>query len=304
MLTGPMNASLTTGKVSPKAQILACALALAACTPKTAVQHPLQVGDQAVARLNGEAVWASDVKREAVLQGLVGPGEPLDVSTQVFHQALDEVIDQKLLAAEATRRGLGKDALVQRRLAAARDRVLADILLETSVAKVVNDKAVSGLYQEMLKSQSPAEETRLRQIVLGSQAEADEVRRRLVAGGAFDALAQERSRDAASRFKGGQLPPVTLDLLSEAYATALRGAKPGQLLGPFKTDAGWVVARVDERRPAAPIDLDVARPRIVRFLTYDQVKDLILNLRRGAKVQTLIGPVSPRPQAQPQSAKP
>ena len=81
----------------------------------------------------------------------VGEGEPLDVSSDLFHRVLDEVVDQKLLAAEALKRKLDKDPVAQRKLAAARDRVLGDILVESVVSDAVNDNAVRGLYQEQLK---------------------------------------------------------------------------------------------------------------------------------------------------------
>jgi peptidyl-prolyl cis-trans isomerase C len=278
-------------------------LALAACNQKTAAQRPPQPGDKAVARLDGAPVWTSDVKREAVAQGLIGPGEPLDPASQQFRQVLDEVVDQKLLAAEALRRGLEKDPLAKLRLEAARERVLDDILLETSVGKAVNEAAINGLYQEMLRNETPAEEIHLRQIVLGSAVDAAQVRKLLAAGGSFDVLAAERSKDDATRFKGGELAPTTLDMLPPAYAAALKGAQTGALVGPFQTDSGWVVARLDDRHREAPVTLDVARPQIIRFLTYDQVKDLILNLRRRAKVEVLLAPrAAPATSTEPASA--
>src|SRR5665213_3165125 len=146
---------------------LVCALSLMACTQKPAVERPPQAGDRAVARVNGATIWASDVKREAVAQGLIGQGEPLDVASDTFRQVLDQVIDSKLLANEAIRRGLDRDATAGRRLAAARDRVLGDMLLEASVGKAVNDEAVNGLYQEMLRNDTPSAELRFRQVVLG-----------------------------------------------------------------------------------------------------------------------------------------
>jgi peptidyl-prolyl cis-trans isomerase C len=269
---------------------VACALSLAACTQKAAVEHPPQPGDRAVARVNGATVWASDVKREAVAQGLIGQGEPLDIASDAFRQVLDQVIDSKLLASEAIRRGLDRDATAGRRLSAARDRVLGDMLLEASLGRTVNDDAVNGLYQEMLRNETPSVELRLRQVVLGTQAEAQQVKQLLGQGASFDAVAAERSKDAATRFRGGELDPLTVDMLPAAYAGPMKDAKAGQLVGPFKTDAGWVVARIDERRAEAPITLEIARPQIIRFLTYDQVKDLILNLRHHAKVTTLIPP--------------
>ena len=89
--------------------------------------------DRAVARVQDQTIWASDVKREAVAQGLIGEDEPLDVTSDLFRRVLDEVIDQKLLAAEAERRGLDNAALAQRRLEATRERILGDMLVESVV---------------------------------------------------------------------------------------------------------------------------------------------------------------------------
>ena len=300
-----MKARLTKGKRGLAAAGL-CALALAACTQKNAAQQPPEPGDKAVARINDQTVWASDVKREAVAQGLIGQGEPLDVSSDLFRQVLDEVEDQKLLAAEALRRKIDKDPAAQRRLAAARERILGDILLENSVGKAVNEDAIHGLYQEMLKTQTPTEEIQLRRIIVATQPDADQILKALKGGASFDTLAAQRSKDETTRFTGGLLKPLTTDMLPEGYAAPLKDAKVGQLVGPFKTDEGFVIVRVDERRQEPAITLDAARPQIVRFLTYDQVKDLVLKLRSKAKVEPLIAPPTDVPGAprEPASAPP
>ncbi|MFX8852647.1 hypothetical protein ABTM75_20115, partial [Acinetobacter baumannii] len=77
--------------------------------------------------------WTSDVKREAVAQGLIGEGEPLDPSSDLFRRVLDDVVDEKLLAREALKRNLDKKPLAERRLAAARERILGDMLVESAV---------------------------------------------------------------------------------------------------------------------------------------------------------------------------
>jgi peptidyl-prolyl cis-trans isomerase C len=93
-------------------------------------------------------------------------------------------------------------------------------------------------------------------------------------------------------------------MLPAAYAGAVKDAKAGQVVGPFDTAAGWVIARVDDVQPAAPLALDIARPQIIRFLTYDQVKDLVLDLRKHAKVEMLLAPAPTAPggSAEPASA--
>lgn len=272
---------------------LACALAaaclaLAACNQRVGHEPPPQPGDKAVASVDGHTVWASDVKREAVAQGLIGQGEPLDPSSDTFRQVLDEVIDQKLLAAEAVKRKLDKDPAAQKRLAAARERVLSDLLVEGVVEKAVSEDAVRQLYQEQVKLSRQSEELRARQIVVAGQPEAEGIRKALAGGASFEALAMQRSADQATRFNGGDMGYFTLDVMPETYQAALKDAKAGEIVGPFQTDAGFAIVKVEDRRPEAPITLESARPQIVRFLTYDQVRDLIEKLRGKSKVQVLL----------------
>jgi peptidyl-prolyl cis-trans isomerase C len=286
--------------------VLFVCLALAACGGGRGAEHAPEPGDQAVAKVDGKTVWASDVKREAVAQGLIGEGEPLDVSSDLFRRVMDEVVDQKLLATEALKRKLDKEPAAQRRLAAARERILGDMLVESTVSDAVNENAIRGLYQEQLKLAKQSEEVRARQIVVASQAEAEAVKKLLASGASFEALAMERSTDAATRFNGGDLGYFTTDVMPDAYEANLKAAKPGQVVGPFQIEGGWVIVKVEDRRLEQPITLEAARPQIVRFLTYDQVRDLLEKLRGRAKVLTLIKPPQdvPGQPKEPASAPP
>ena len=269
--------------------VIAAALALSACGDRGGVDTAPQPGDTAVAKVDGQTVWASDVKREAVAQGLIGEGEPLDVSSDLFRRVLDEVVDQKLLAAEAIKRKLDKEPAAEKRLAAARERILGDMLVESVVTDAVTDNAIRGLYQEQLKLAKQSEEFRARQIVVATEAEAQAVAKLISTGASFEALAMERSTDAATRFNGGDLGYFTTDVMPEAYAANLKGAKAGDIVGPFAIEGGWAILKVEDKRLEQPITFEAARPQIVRFLTYDQVRDLLEKLRSKAKVQTLIG---------------
>jgi peptidyl-prolyl cis-trans isomerase C len=282
---------------------LACVLLLAACGRAGGDHRPPEPGDVAVAQVSGQTVWSSDVKREAVVQGMIADGDPLDVGSEEFHRVLDEVIDQKLLAAEAAKRGLQNDPVAKRRLAAAREHIMGDLLVERMVEQAASDSAIKALYQEQLKLSHQSQEYRARQIVLASQADADAVRRQIQGGAGFEALAADRSIDAATRVNGGDLGYFTADVMPPAYGAALRDAKPGDLVGPFKSDAGWVVLKLEDRREEAPLSLEQARPQIVRFLTYDAVRDVLRKLRGQSRIQLLIGPAPAGP-PEPASAPP
>ena len=264
-------------------------LTLAACGGGGGNDRPPEPGDRAVARVAGETIWASDVKREAVAQGLIGEGEPLDVTSGLFRRVLDEVIDQKLLAREAERRGLDNSPSVQRRLATTRDRILGDVLVETVVNGTITDQAVQTLYDEQLRLARTSEEIRVRQIVSRTQAEAAQVVGILSAGAAFEAVAAERSIDEATRYSGGDLGYSTLDVMPKAYADALRDRPAGSTIGPFQVEGGWAVVRIEDRRRETPPTLEQARPQIVRYLTYEGVRRLLEDLRGRADVEVLLG---------------
>lgn len=283
--------------------LIVALLAVSACGRGPGTDRPPEPGDRAVATVQDQTIWASDVKREAVAQGLVGEGEPLDVTSDLFRRVLDEVIDQKLLAKEAERRGLDNSALAQRRLAATRERILGDMLVETVVNGTISDRAVETIYQEQVRQARTSEEIRTRLILSRTRPEADAVVGILAQGAVFEAVAMERSVDEATRFSGGDLGYSTLDVMPEAYATALADKPAGSTVGPFQTEGGWAVLRVEDRRRETPPTLEQARPQIVRYLTYEGVRQLLEELRGKAEVDVLLTPEAGRSQ-EPASAAP
>jgi len=90
--------------------------------------------------------------------------------------------------------------------------------------------------------------------------------------------------------------------MPEAYEAALKAAKPGQIVGPFQIDNGFALVKVEDRRDEQPITLEAARPQIVRFLTYDQIRDLLEKLRGRAKVQVMVKTDTPAQAVPPADA--
>ena len=82
-----------------------------------------------------------------------------------------------------------------------------------------------------------------------------------------------------------------------AYDEALKAAKAGSIVGPFKVDGGYAVVKVEDRRQEQPISLEQAKPQIVRFLTYDEVRDLLKRLRDQNKIKLLVSPAPEGPGA-------
>jgi len=289
--------------------LIASVLILAACGQNPILGPKPEAGDKVVAKVGGDSIWASDVRREAMAQGSITEGEPLEVATDLFRRTLDELVDQKLLANEAVRQGLDRQPVVKRRLQAAHDKLLGDVLVEGVVDRAVNDNAIHALYQEQQRLSQTSEELKARQILVATQSEAEAIKKLLAAGASFDQLAMQRSTDSATRFNGGDLGYFSLDSMPAPYGVALKTAKPGDTVGPVEVDGGFAIIRVEDRRPEQPISLEEARPQIVRFLTYDEIRTLLDKLRKGTKVQMLVpsaegGAKTPAPTLRPALVSP
>ncbi len=244
-----------------------------------------RAGDEAIARVNGTTIYASDIAREAAAQKLIRIGDPLPKGSDTYKQVLDDLVDQRLLALEAVRRGLDRDGEAKRRLQAARERILGNILVENAISKAVTDEAIRRMYDEQAKLSPPGEEVRARHILVKTKAEAEAVITQLKGGADFAKLALEKSIDPGSRLDGGELGYFSKDAMVEPFANAAFALKKGEISEPVQTEFGWHVIQVEARRKQAPPSFDEMRPRIVRFMTFDEIQKLITQLRLAAIVE-------------------
>ena len=252
---------------------------LVACNPAPNVQTNTTIIDSTTAAfVNGETIFISDVELEAVAQGLIVPGSDFGPSDPDFPQVLEQLIDQRLLAQEAVRRGLDDDPAAQRRLAAGRERLLGNILVESLVANEVTEDAIDRMYEEQVKLQQLDDEVRIRQIVVEAGSDAEMIVAELTEGRDFAEAALEYSTDVSTRLDGGDLGWIKPNELNDPYAAIIGNTVTGDISDAFETEAGWTVLKVDERRTTPPKTKNEMRPEIITFMTFTQISDILREL--------------------------
>ena len=259
---------------------------LTGCDPQTNVQTTTVIIDsETAAVVNGEPIYMIDVELEAVAQGQIEPNSDFGPSNPEFHQILDQLIDQRLLAQEAERRTLDQDPEASRRLAAGRERLLGNILVESLVANEVTDDAIDRMYEEQVKLQQLDDQVRLRQILVATEAEAASVFAELLAGRDFAEAALEHSQDVRTRLEGGDLGWISPNDLADPLPARVGDTVTGEVSSPFETEDGWLILKVDERRTTPPKTKAEMRPEIITFLTFTQISDILRELRARADIQ-------------------
>ena len=269
------------------AGILSAALmALTGCDPQPNVQTQIvTIDSETAAVVNGEPIYMIDGELEAVAQGQIEPNSDFGPANPEFHQILDQLVAQRLLAQEALRRNLDQSPEAARRLAAGRERLLGNILVESLVANEVTEEAIDRMYEEQVKLQQLDDQVRLRQIVVETEAEAASVFAELLGERDFAEAALEHSQDVRTRLEGGDLGWISPNDLDDPLPARIGDTATGDVSSPFETSDGWVILKVDDRRTTPPKTKSEMRPEIITFLTFTQISDILRELRARADVQ-------------------
>ena len=183
---------------------------------------------------------------------------------------VQELVTEEVLLHEARTAGLvanGASTADRRRgdseVERARWASVVAALVERVTAHVtVSARDVREYYRRNHDLYRRPESCRVRHILVASQASARRIARRLKQGDDMAALAAAVSIDAGSRALGGDLGDVRRGELAGPFEGAVFGAESGALVGPFRTEHGWHVARVEAFSPESFVPFAEARPAI------------------------------------------
>jgi peptidyl-prolyl cis-trans isomerase C len=234
-----------------------------------------------LARVNGAEITDEDVKialddiGQSLPQQIEGPARQAYI--------LDYLIDAKLVAQKAEAEKMGEGPEFAKKVAYYRDKVLMEDLLGKVAKDAASDAAIQKTYDDVAKQQKPEEEVRARHILVESEPDAQAALKRVNGGEDFAKIANEMSKDPGS--KGGELGWFTKERMVPEFAEAAFKMQPGQISDPVKSQFGWHIIQVEERRQKQFPGLDQVRDQVTRYVVQKSQSELILKLREEAKVE-------------------
>jgi parvulin-like peptidyl-prolyl isomerase len=276
----------------------------------TVVTAGMRRGTAVAASVNGEVIYQRELDGEV---DAIARQYGIDASTpqgrqqrqEIARIVLDQLIDQRLILQQARlhnalpteadvdaqvaeiRRTFPTDAdfaaaLAQRQLTLAdlRNRLRSSLAVRNLVPRVaavtVSDDEVAQYFREHRSEFDRPEQARVRHILLDDPRVAQLVLGRLRRGELFDALARQYSRDADSRERGGDLGWVSRGQLVPEFEQVAFSLPPGQVSGVVRTQYGYHIIQVLERRPPAAASLNQVA---------DQVRQRLLASKQEAAFQ-------------------
>ncbi len=234
-----------------------------------------------LATVNGQEIrWADIVESARDL-----PEEYRSQIETIFPALLQRLIDMRLIVWAGREAGLAEDAEVRRRVRRFEDRVISDVYVRREVADKVTTPVLRARYDAYLKELAARTQVRARHILLASEDAARQVIAELDGGADFAELARERSSGPSAE-QGGDLDYFTRGGMTPALSDAAFAMEVGEhSRTPVKTEFGWHVIKVEDRREPQPASFFRMRDRLREEITRRLMDEMLRELREAADIE-------------------
>ena len=239
--------------------------------------------DKTVVIVNGHEIKVSEIQmaKDDVATMLV------DLPPKLRYPSLvNYLIERHLMAQAAVKEGVADTDEYKRRLALYQAKALRDAYYFQKVLPAITEAEIKLAYDQEAAKVTQTERIRARHILVGTEKEAQDLLERLKKGEKFEDLAKQYSLDG-SKESGGDLGYFTAAEMVPEFSKAAFALKTGALSDPVKTDFGWHIIRLEERKMGAAQPYDQVKSAIKGVLMRKKGMELAEKLRLAAKVEVL-----------------
>ena len=262
--------------------------------------------DPVVAKVNGIEIRQSDLaiaEEEAGQLPAMSPEAKQDYLVQIS-------ADLILVAKAAEAKKFGDTAAFKRKMEFNRRKTLMEGLLQSVAKDALTDAAMQKVYDEAIKQVGDEQEVHARHILIraaagdekaGKEAE-DKIKAvivRLKKGEDFVKIAGELTEDPSGKANGGDLGYFGKGQMVPEFSDTAFKLEKGQISEPVKTQFGWHVIKVEDKRAKAPPKFEEVKPQIERYVVGKAQSEMVIKLRAEAKIERLDKKAEPAKKDEP-----
>jgi peptidyl-prolyl cis-trans isomerase C len=244
---------------------------------------PAQAEDKVVVVINGHEIKTSEVEIAAEdIAFQLG-----DLPAKLRYPFLIEyLVERHLLAQAAVKQGIAESDEYKQRLAFYQAKALRDAYFNSTIKPSVTEEEVKAAYDKEASKIKVSERVRARHILVQTEKEASDVLARLSKGEKFEDIAKQVSLDGSKDY-GGDLGYFAAEEMVPEFSKAAFGLKVGEISQPVKTDYGWHVIKVEDRKQGGAQPFDQVKAGIKAVLMRKKVQEVVSELRKQAKIEIM-----------------
>ena len=240
--------------------------------------------DPVVAKVNGVEVRQSDLAMAEEDMGQQAQALTGDARRDYLVSYVTDVI---LAAKAAEAKKVQDQGEFKSRIAFIRNKLLMETLLQAEGKSAVTDQAMKKVYDEAVTQMGSEQEVRARHILVPTEAEAKAILAEIKKGTDFAELAKQKSKDPGAAAEGGDLGYFAKEQMVPEFAEAAYKMDKGQLSEPVKTQFGWHIIKVEDKRTKPVPEFDKVKDQIETFVMRKAQSEFITKLRDGAKIERM-----------------
>ena len=262
--------------------------------------------DPVVAKVNDTEIHQSDL---AVAEEEAGQLPPMSPNSKKDY-LVQFVTDMILMSQAAEAKKMGDTLEFKRKLAFNREKLLMEQLLQKAAKEALTDKAMHDVYDEAAKQMGQEQEVHARHILIRAAAGDDKASKeaedkikaiivRLKKGEDFAKVASEATEDPSGKANGGDLGYFSKEQMVPEFSDTAFKLDKGQISEPVKTQFGWHVIKVEDKRVKPVPPFDEVKPQIENYVQRKAQAELVTSLRASAKIEKMYKPDEPAAPAAP-----
>ena len=297
-----LNKEILMKKIRKSFVAMACALGASAVLAGAGSVIASSGKDDVLATIGRQTLTTSDL--DAQIKGMPPQLQmALLRNPSLKERLLERWVQMTLMSMEAQKEGMDKKPDVKKRIKEMTDAVLAqEYMTEKVKDKVsVTDAEMKKYYDEHKDEFKNPETVTARHILIRVQSGADKsawdkaldkaksIEKKLKKGADFAKLAKEFSDDPGSKQKGGDLGPFTKGRMVPEFEKAAFSLKKGEISAPVKTNFGYHIIQVTDKKAASQKTFEEAKAGLKRKLEKEKqqkfMEDLMARLKKQYKVK-------------------
>ncbi len=259
-------------------------ITLLAAPPAVALAQAQAQADKVIAKVSGVEIRESDLAMAEEDMGQQTQQLQGDAKRDALVGYLADVI---IVSKAAEAKKVTEQREFKSRIAFIRNKLAMEMLLVEEGKAASTDAAMKKVYEEAVQKADAEPEVRARHILVPTEDEAKAVLAEVKKGTDFAELAKQKSKDPGAAAEGGDLGYFDKSQMVPEFAEAAFKLHKGEVSEPVKTQFGWHIIKVEDKRNKPMPAFENVKDQIETFVARRAQADYIAKLRQAAKIERL-----------------
>lgn len=242
--------------------------------------------DQIVATVNSNPVYLSEIHdklNELLSANFIDKSFSYDnLNPEMKQNIIKSIIVGRLIGRKADEAKISESAEYKKIMELESDQIKQKLFLEANAKNAVTDTEIKQKYDDFVKSNENKEEVKASQIIFDTEEEAKAAYEKIKSGSSFEEV--QKSSDKKNN-EANELDYFNKEQMPEAFSNVAFSLVKDQVSEPVKTEFGWHLIKMLDKRKAKLPSFDEMSVRIKTELTQKFIQDFVENILRENKVE-------------------